>query len=364
VGTALAELVAGAPGLDVLEGVGQAVDPFALGRERVGHGGQYHGSLIRLWALLVPVLFAFQSLVVGETCPAPVDVEARVLRILHLGPDRELSEGFAVERRESGLYVELRLADSTLIGQRTLPADGTCDELAQAAAVVLSAWLSDVHPDFATELPPAPPPKIPPDSGLPPPLPAAPPSPQPLAASPPPRAPTPRPWEAGLALGADISGGTFAAAGYLLASYAPAPQGLGLSVFAGASWFREEPLGPDPGSVDWWRWPLGIGPSWRAVSGRVAWDASAGPALGWLHFVGSNFDHTSGQDGLELGGFLSLRASSRGRRAGVFGLANAQLYPGDFAAQANGPANGLEGPWLAPVPKFSLGLALGAWLSP
>jgi hypothetical protein len=320
--------------------------------------GKCSGSLIRLRALLVPVLFAFQSLVAGEKCPAPIDVEARVRSILHLAPERELSEGFAVERHESGLYVELRLADSTLIGQRTLPAEGDCDDLAQAAAVVLSAWLSDVHPDFATELPPAPPPTIPRDSGLARPLPAALPAPRARVASPLLRAPTPRHWEAGLALGADLAGETFAAAAYLLASYVPASRGLGVSAFVNASWFREERLGP--GLVDWSRWPLGIGPSLRVTTGNATWDASAGPALGWLHFSASNFDRTSGQDGLTLGGFLSLRVSRRGRRAAVFGLANSQLYPGDFAARANGQ----DGPWLAPVPKFSVGLALGVWLSP
>jgi hypothetical protein len=269
-----------------------------------------------------------------------------------------LSEGFAVERHESGLYVELRLADSTLIGQRTLPVKGDCDELAQAAAVVLSAWLSDVHPDFATELPPAPPPAIPPDSGLPPPLPAAPPTPQPPATPAPVPPPPSRRWELGLALGADLADESLAAAGYLLGSYVPAFRGLGVSAFVGVSWPREERLGP--GFVDWRRWPLGMGPSLRVTTGSATWDASAGPALGWLHFSGSNFDRTSGQDGLTLGGFLQVRVSSQGRRAGVFGLANAQLYPGDFAARADGD----DGPWLSAVPKFSLGLAFGVWLSP
>ena len=154
------------------------------------------------------------------------------------------------------------------------------------------------------------------------------------------------------------SGRTFAAAGYLLGSYRSAAHGWGVSAFVGASSFREARLGP--GLVNWWRWPLGIGPSLRVVTGPVAWDASAGPALGWLHFSASNFDHTSTEEGLQLGGFLGLRAASRGRRAGVFGLVNAQLFPGDYAAQATG----IDGPWLAPVPQFSLGLALGAWLSP
>lgn len=307
------------------------------------------------------MLLAFQSLVVGEKCPAPVDVEARVRSILHLAPEQELSEGFAVERHESGLYVELRSADSALIGQRTLPAQGSCDELAQAAAVVLSAWLSDAHPDFAAALPPAPAPRDP-DSGLPRPLPAAPPAPPPRAATPPPHPPAPRPWQVGLALGADValgpdvSGERFAAAGYLLGNYVLDRHGFGVSAFVSASWFRQMPLGP--GRVDWWRWPFGIGPSWRITTPSVAWDASAGPALGWLHFAGSQFDRPSSDNGVELGGFLNLRISSQGRRAGVFGLANAQLYPGDFAASAEGRR------WLAPLPKFSLGLAVGGWLSP
>ena len=59
--------------------------------------------------------------------------------ILHLRPEQALSEHFVVERHEAGLYVELRSADSTLIGERTLPAEGSCDELAQAAAVILNA---------------------------------------------------------------------------------------------------------------------------------------------------------------------------------------------------------------------------------
>jgi hypothetical protein len=163
----------------------------------------------------------------------------------------------------------------------------------------------------------------------------------------------------GAALGVDVSAsGAFAAAGYLLGSYRPAAHGLGVSAFVGASSFREENLGP--GLVNWWRWPLGIGPTLRVITGPVAWDASAGLVLGWLHFSASNFDRTSDQDGFEPGGFLSLRASSRGRRGGAFGLVNAHLYPRDYGAQANG----VDGPWFAPVPQFSLGLALGAWLSP
>ena len=159
--------------------------------------------------MLVPVWFAFQALAIGETCPASVDVEARVRTILHLKAEQELSESFLVERHEAGLNVELRGADASTIGQRTLPTEGSCDELAQAAAVVLSAWLTDVHPDFAGALP-APEPKPGPE---PPPEPKSelePPKPPPVTETkaPPPKSPAPvtaRAWDFALGIGADYS---------------------------------------------------------------------------------------------------------------------------------------------------------------
>jgi hypothetical protein len=96
------------------------------------------------------------------------------------------------------------------------------------------------------------------------------------------------------------------------------------------------------------------------VTPSVSLEINAGPALAWLHLDGSNFERNSAEDGVEPGGFLQLRAASRGSRWGVFGLANAQYYPLDYGAFATLP----DGPSLAPVPHFSLGLALGAWLSP
>lgn len=306
--------------------------------------------------MLLPVLFAFESLVAGETCPAPVDVEARVRAILHLSAEQELSEGYVVERHEAGLYVELRSADSSLIGQRTLPAEGNCDELAQAAAVVLSAWLNDAHPDFAGALP-APPE---PEPVVPPPPPPPPPQPRVRSAAPPPPPPS-RPthqFDFGLGLGANHASGSFAFAGFLVAGLVPVTRGLGLSGIVSASWPRQETLGP--GQVEWRRWPVGLGPSLRLTTGNVSWDLNAGPALGWLHFKGTSFQRNSSQDGLQLGGFLNLRAASQGRRAGVFGLVNAEFYPGDSGAYAGSAT----GQWFAPVPNFGLGLALGARLSP
>ena len=293
-----------------------------------------------------------------------MDVEARIRTILHLPAEQELSEGFVVERHEAGLYVELRSADNAVIGQRTLPAEGNCDELAQAAAVVLSAWLSDVHPDFAGALPPAPaaepaPAPVPePAPTLVPepvvaPVPVLPPAPP--ASSPP---PPPRRLELALAAGGDVSELGVALAGFLVADYASPSGGLGLTAIVSGVWPQREGLGT--GFVQWRRWPLGIGPSVRVSSRDVRWDFSAGPSVAWLHFEGSNFDRTSTQDAVDWGAFLAVRAATRGPRVGVFALADAQLFPRESGASARGEG----GPWFLRVPSFNLGLAVGAWLAP
>lgn len=312
--------------------------------------------------MVAPLVFAFTSLVAGETCPAPVDVEARVRSILHLAPEQQLSEGFVVERHESGLYVELRSADSTLIGQRTLPAEGSCDELAQAAAVVLSAWLNDAHPDFAGALPPAPAPApepTPEPSPEPEPMVAPTPAPTPVAPpAPPPRRAPSRRLKVGVGVGAELSGESFAPAALVTLAFMPVASGWGLSSLFGASSSRQIPLGP--GQVAWRRWPFGIGPSFRVAAANIAFEASAGPAFAWLHLNGSNFARSEAQDGLEWGGLLQLRAESTGSRWGVFGQASAQYYPEDSGAYASSSTE----QWFAPVPRFSVGLSVGAWLMP
>ena len=318
--------------------------------------------------MVAPLVFALTSLVAGETCPAPVDVEERMRAILHLAVEQQLSESFLVERHEAGLYVELRGADSTLIGQRTLPAEGSCDELAQAAAVVLSAWLSDAHPDFAGALPPAPEPASEPEPAparepAPEPKPVVEPTPTPTPAAPPapvPHAARSRRFRLGVGVGAELSGESFVPSVLGSLGFVPVAGGWGVSSFFGASSSRLLPLGPGPGQVAWRRWPLGIGPSFRAVTPSVGFELSAGPTLAWLHLDGSNFERNSTQDGVEWGGFLQLRAESTGSRWGVFAAASAQYYPLDSGAYVSTP----ERPWLAPVPRFSAGLAVGAWLMP
>lgn len=301
--------------------------------------------------MIVPLAFAFTSLVEGETCPAPEAVEPRVRAILQLPPTRELTEGFVVERREAGLFVELRSAEGATIGQRTLPKEGTCEELAQAAAVVLSAWLNDAHPDFAGALPE--PSVVEPSQAEPQAPPPASPSPPQQSQTPPPKAAPqrvlwPYRWELGLGVGADVSG-EVAAAGTLRAAVLPIDSGLGLSVTALIDATRSHRLGD--GEVIWRRWPLALAPTWRWSERAWQLDASLGPALAWLHFVGQGFEPDKRQDGVTWAGYADLRIASRGK-LGFWGGLSALAY---FAQSTAYIGDGVQRYSLPPV-------AVAAWV--
>jgi len=282
-----------------------------------------------------------------------------VRTILHLSGEQRLDESFLVERHEAGLFVELRGADSTLIGQRTLPSSGNCDELAQAAAVVLSAWLTDVHPDFAGALPtPEPAPEPEPE-----PAPAAVPEPEP---APPPRparvvlAPKPHPRPTGsrrlqlsLAGGADLSGSKPAVAALGALALLPRESGWGATLFVLADAPRRQALGN--GAVLWRRWPVGAGPTLRVASSGVAWDFSLGPALSWVHLAGRDFDDNATHDAPTWSGFASVRLASRGR-LGVFGQLLTQVFLG------NPTASGADADYR--LPRVGVALLLGAHGTP
>jgi hypothetical protein len=315
--------------------------------------------------VIAPLLLGLASLAAGEGCPALADVEQRVRTILHLSPERELVETFVVERHEAGLYVVLRGADATLIGERTLPSEGSCDELAQAAAVVLSAWLTDVHPDFAGSLPePAPDLSLSPPPATPAPVPTPEPEPQPVSLPPPSRAPRSAPLKLqypsshrigfALAVGAAASGGKAALSGLLASSWLPQATGLGVSAFVQIDAARRASLGS--GAVEWRRWPLAIGPTLRLRSSDVAWELSLAPAVAWIRLTGERFDRNLTQRGFTLGGFAQLQVSSIGRPWVAFAALTTQIYLGNTEAYV--------GPLSYGLPSLVMGACVGTRFSP
>lgn len=272
-----------------------------------------------------------QSLLVAgtEECPAPSAVDARTREILGLSAGAVVPEHASVSREGASLRVTLRAADARVLGERLLPAEGSCDEQAAAVAVLLAAWLSDVHPEYVGALPDAPPTPVlaSPQPETPPAPPAEPPPPLAAPVVPPARdnaapavpqqserrAPH-RSIELSAAAGGVLSSASPVPFGTLGLHYLPQSNGLGAALAVTLSTPRREDL--SGGSVSYFRWPLVLGPALRASLGSTLLDVTAGPAAAWFHLSGVNFQDPATHDVVVWGGALAARwALPQGRLA-------------------------------------------------
>ena len=270
--------------------------------------------------LLSPLVLGQVAFVEGpRECPSAAIVEQRVRGILGMKAEDVLEERAQLSTETDALRVVVRSKEGTLLGERLLKAEGTCEELEQVVAVVVATWISDVHPEFVAALPPgAAPAAVEPkteDAGGETPLapaPANPPAPSPPApvATPAPARATPatrRHWELSAAGGADISDGKASALATLGVRWVPERSGLGAALAATAMTRRTEEL--SRGSVRYWRWPLVAGPVLRAPLGDARLDFHVGGALGWVHAQGRDFQEADTRDDLRAGGLVSVRGS-------------------------------------------------------
>jgi hypothetical protein len=240
----------------------------------------------------------------------------------------------------------LATKDGRLLGDRRLPAEGTCDERALSIAVVLGAWIATAHPEYLSALPaareepaasaePPPPPPISTPMPQPPPPPPAPVSRQPGRETP--RAAPAVPWrfQPALGLGVELSDAGVVPAADVSVRYARDGSGFGLSAFALVVVAEERAVGS--GRVTSFRWPLGLGGLARLERGGVAIELEAGPMLGILHLEGEDFstndDATDVQGGLH--GALRVGASAGTLRP--FGAAKLLTWLGKATASATEP---------------------------
>jgi hypothetical protein len=266
-----------------------------------------------------------QSLLVAgtEECPAPSAVDARTREILGLSVEQVVAERARVSREGASLRVILRAADQHVLGERVLPAEGSCDEQAGAVAVLLAAWLSDVHPEYVASLPDAPqspvlaspqPETAPPTTPTEPAPTLAPTTAPPVrdraAATAPKRPERParhRGVELGVSAGGVISEASPVPFGTLGLRYVPESSGWGAALSVTFSTPRHADL--SNGSVSYFRWPLVVGPVWRAQLGSTLLDTTAGPAAAWFHVSGVNFQDAATYDVVVWGGALAARWS-------------------------------------------------------
>jgi hypothetical protein len=255
-------------------------------------------------------------------CPSPEAVSVELSRILRpptsmsstspIQPTSDPSARAVVSRRELTIQVALRTKDGRLVGEREVTAEGSCEELARAVAVILGAWFTDTHPEYATPLPPAEPPEQPPPRT---PEPAAadlPPAAAPVSASGAARAPSASPrklrWSFGVGAGIELSDAGVVPAFEPSLRLAP-EAGVGAMAFALLAFPATYQLGAGEASV--FRWPLGVGPLLRLASGPLALDLALGPHLGWLHARGTGFTTRGEADDIALGVFGAVRLMGR-----------------------------------------------------
>ncbi len=259
--------------------------------------------------LFLPILG--QALVTSaEDCPPANVVDARVRTILGLGEADVIVEQAEVGRDDASLRIVLRSQDGLILGERSVRADGTCEELAGVAAVVLATWLSDVHPEFVGSLPSAaaeqPAPAAVAAPAPPPPRDRGPVQPEPAPAAKGPRSSTHH-FAFGAALGGDFSAARPAPLASLGARWLPHTTGFGWALTASVTGPLDQALGS--GSVQYWRWPLATGPVLRVALSSTTLDFHAGGALAWLHLKGESLEQPETHDSPLGAIFASARVS-------------------------------------------------------
>jgi hypothetical protein len=256
------------------------------------------------------------DIVSDSSCPAPPLVGALLREILGLSSGEHVDEVAHLVREEGLVLVTLRGKDARVLGERRLPGDGSCDELARAVAVVLASWLSDVHPEFVPTVPTPPPLDTPPTAltptdGAEAPRAEAPPSSGSVTSS---GRVVPRGalrWRVEGALGLGFHPTPLAFVGGAGVALLPETSGLGATLRASVSTWRA--IDVDGGRALYRRWPLEAGAVLRFAGASVAGELEGGAALGWLALSGRSFGLNRDAGGATFGPFVTARAlGSRG----------------------------------------------------
>jgi hypothetical protein len=266
---------------------------------------------------MTPLLASSLALLVGAvvtvegagTCPTTAEVAARVTALLPSGAADAPPDVVRLTEQGDGLLVALSRPDGAAIGERTIARDGTCADLAAAAAIVVATWESDVHVEFRPPAPEPAPANLAGTTETPPVVAVSPPAPARRRAS----------LEAGAALTgsfAPSSAGAGPGLGALLVvSSTPADRRVGMRLALTADAEREVPLGD--GQVVWRRVMLALGPTARLARPRAPWavDLYAEALFGVVTATGKSFARDIDAVAFDPG--ISVGTRLRWRRAGT-----------------------------------------------
>ena len=300
-------------------------------------------ALLALW-LARPLL----PLAGDSACPTPAEVGDRLAQLSGFPTEDPGSDQHRayLSGADGMVHVELLGSDGRLLAERTLSRTGSCADLAEAVAVVISTWEAEFNPHIATSV------------ALPPRAPAPGPAPAPAEVV------TVKPlsvarlrFDVGIGLLASITGGEVVPGAKVAASLSPSSGHLGLAVALSASSTHSQSVGSATGSAHWTRAALAAGPQYRLNRGALMLDLHADGVIALLHVAGvglpSTASHTSAQFGVGAG----MRGSwAWDNAAGWIGV-DLLAYPGHDHLEVGGSGDSGQLPHLEV--QVASGLSLG-----
>jgi len=292
-------------------------------------------ALLALW-LAQPLL----DLGGDSTCPTPAEVRDRLAQLSgsttgHPGSDQHRAY---LSSTDGMVHVELLAPDGRLLAERTLNRTGSCADVAEAVAVVLSTWEAEFNPNVATSvvLPPPAPPEV-------------------KEVKPPP-APSLR-FDVGIGLLASIAGGEVVPGATVAASLSPPHGRIGLALALSASSTHSQSVGSLTGAAHWSRMALVVGPQYRLGRSATMLDFHAGGAIALLHVEGDGLPSTTSDTSAQFGVGAGLRGLwAWNNAAGWIGL-DLLAYPGHDYLEIGGLGDRGELPHLEV--QIAFGLSLG-----
>jgi hypothetical protein len=237
--------------------------------------------------------FAAAVVVEGTSaCPSPAAVSARLDPLLPAPVGGARPPDVArLERAGGALVIHFSRGDGSDAGSRTIASDPPCEDLADAAAVVIASWQQVASWHESDDRP---------RDGTPDPRPGPPATPAGTAAAASAVARARDPGAAGFRPGVSVGAGGSATAG----GFAPAAlisveswwSAWGIGAEAQASGSREEAL--PGGTASWRRASLSLAPRWR-ISGRwLEAQLRAGAGVSWLAIASRGFSNPRSTDDL------------------------------------------------------------------
>lgn len=247
----------------------------------------------------------------GATCPTASEVALRFSALMAPAwapaadapsvPAPDDGDRARIEIIDDMVEIVLRRADGTLIGRRRLPAQGSCDERARVASIVLATWHSDVHPAFVREVAAevVPPPAPSPTTDVVKPLPPVPPSARGQAT-----------WDLGFGISSSVAGGAFVPGARLRGSFLRA-NGIGAHLTAAGEGDRSTTAGS--GQAVWSRFTAGAGATYRRHLGAWAIDTDLTLLAALFRVHGEQYPVSYQDHGVDGGVSAGVRLIAPGR---------------------------------------------------